>query len=344
MNPHSFAKPLLVIPLVLLLTTCSTVPDKRVIPANITNAPTPSDINYALAKMATQAPASSSDYQVGPEDLLQVTLFNIPESEGRVTPRVVSARVSQQGVVALPLLGEISIKGMTVSSLEKTLRDSYDKYIYNPQVGVLVMEYRQRVSVMGAVSKPGVFDLSGPKSVVDMLAIAGGLTDKAGAQVHLYRQGPDGRQSFIIDLLAIAAGASNPGLGAPSLLNMPLQGGDVINVPPAGTFFLDGAVAKPGAYPLGRRFSLTQALATAGGVDFEVADYSNITIFRRHNSSEVETIDVNLNEILAGRASDPAVETEDVIVVPVSGFKYFVKRFVGQLFTGFSLGSLAAGS
>ena len=84
------------------------------------------------------------------------------------------------------------------------------------------------------------------------------------------------------------------------MMNLPVQAGDVINVPQAGMFFVDGAIGKPGSYPLGRNYTLTQALATAGGVDPELADYSAISIYRRNGPTKVEVIPVNY-EGISGR-------------------------------------------
>jgi polysaccharide export outer membrane protein len=232
---------------------------------------------------------------------------------------------------------------MTPSEAESTLRKEYEKYIYHPQVGVLVTEYKQRVSVIGAAVKTGVFELTGPKTVIDILAMAGGVTDKAGTQVHIYRQGSKGRESHVIDLLVLASNASLINAGNAGLITMPVQAGDVINVAPAGTFFVDGAVKRPGPYPLGRRYSLNQALATAGGVDPEL-NSSDIIIFRRKGAAAMEAISVDYAAVQAGSAADPQIEEDDVIVVPMSTVKYFVKRFVGSLISGVSIGSFIAGS
>ena len=309
------------------------------------------EINAALATIAAQTALPSADYQIAPEDLLQITVHNIPETTSyqlqyspiyRVTPRTVTLRVSQQGMITLPLIGEVKVLGLTSVGLERELRNRYEKYIYNPDVGVLVTEYRQRVSVMGSVHKPETFQLSGPKTVIDMLAMAGGVTEKAGTQVHIYRQGAKGRESHVIDLLVLASNATLINADNAGLITMPVQAGDVINVPPAGTFFVDGAVKAPGPYPLGRRYSLTMALATAGGVDRELYS-SDITIFRRKGSA-MENISLDLDAILAGSAADPQIEADDVILVPISGARYFVKRFVGQLFSIGGVGPGAFGS
>ena len=341
-------------PLVLFLLTallgCGSVDQK---PQTAVPAPRPTqdsstavnEINKALSLSASQT-GSALDYRIGPDDMLQVTIYNIPEQEARATPRTVILRVSQQGMIVVPLVGELNVKGMPVADVQRELAKLYSKYIRNPQIGVMVTEYRQRVSVMGAVQKPGVFELTGPKTVIDMLGLAGGVTEKAGNQVHVYRQDEKGnRQSMVIDLmvLANATGAVTHGTNTQAV-NMPMQAGDVINVPQSGMFFVDGAVGKPGSYALGRNYSLRQALATAGGVDPELADYSAVTINRRHSSDKMETISVDLNSINAGTATDPQVQPDDVILVPMSGFKYFVKRFIGTIISGVSIGSVAGGS
>jgi polysaccharide export outer membrane protein len=304
--------------------------------------PTAAEVNRGLATLAQTTTPSSADYQIGPEDLLQITLYNV-DADTR-TPRIVNLRVSNQGLISLPLIGEVKVSGLTPSGLEKELQKRYEKYIYNPQLAVLVSDYRQQVSVIGAVQKTGSFPLTGPKTVIDILSIAGGVTDKAGTQVQIYRQGPNGRETYIIDLVALASNASLINENNASLITMPLQGGDIVNVPPAGLFFVQGAVRSPGSFQLGRRYTLTQALATAGGVD---PDYnsSDITIFRRKALSAIEPVTVDLQAILAGSVSDPQIEADDVIIVPISSLKYVYYKVFGTLLGwGISLGSLSHGS
>lgn len=304
------------------------------------SAPPPSavtDLNNTIAAVALQTPASAADYRVGPEDMLEITLFNVPPEEAGVTPRVTEKRVSQQGLITLALLGDIPAAGLTVSELERTLEQRYARYLRSPEVGVAVKEYRsQRVSVIGAVRNPGVFPLTGPQTLIDLLATAGGVSDKAGRQVHLYRQGPNGRESRVFDLYTLVR---NPTADPADLAKLTVQGGDIVNVPEAGMFFVDGAVRKAGSFPMDRPYTLTQALSAAGGVDFELAKTSDISIVRRQGAAEIATVSVDLNAIRAGDASDPDIEAGDVILVPVSGIKYFVRRFVGSMVSGFSIGT-----
>jgi polysaccharide export outer membrane protein len=297
-----------------------------------------SEINQALSLAAAQSSGSTANYRIGPDDLVQVTVYNIPEQDARVTPRAVILRVNQEGVIVLPLVGEVAVIGKTTGEVEQELKTRYAKYIRTPHIGVLVTEYRQRVSVMGAVQKPGVFELMGPGTVIDMVAQAGGITDKAGNQVFLYRKEPNGkRETAVIDLMVLAnpAGQITNSQDA-AMVNMAVMAGDVINVPQAGMFFVDGAIRRPGSYPLSRNYTLTQALATAGGADPELADYGSISIYRRHGPTNVETITVDLDNVMAQKSADPKVQPDDVIVVPMSGFKYFVKRFVGTIISGTS--------
>jgi len=93
-------------------------------------------------------------------------------------------------------------------------------------------------------------------------------------------------------------------------------------------------VKNPGSFRLDRPYSLSQALIKAGGVDIELAQTSTITLLPREGSGPIT---VNLDEVMAGRVADPLVGPEDVIVVPVHPAKYFVKRFIGVLFSGSNL-------
>jgi polysaccharide biosynthesis/export protein len=296
-------------------------------PAQAVASPTATQINSALAHVTSKGSTSMADYRLGADDLLEITLFNIPESRAGIISRRAEVRVTQGGMITLPLLGDILVAGLSPSTLERVLRERYDQYLYNPQIGVQVKEYRgQRISVLGAVRNPGVFQLSSPNTLADLLAMAGGINERAGSQVHIYRHQGEERQSYVVDLLTLA---SNPGL-----VNMPVQPGDLISVPQTGMFFVDGAVGRPGSYPLNQPHTLTQALAVAGGITETLADYNGVAIFRHRDALAADRISVNLKEILAGRTADPQIEANDVVVVPVSTAKYIVERFLGTIGMG----------
>jgi polysaccharide biosynthesis/export protein len=285
--------------------------------------PAVEEINRNLSLLSQQPSNAASEYQLGPEDFLKITLYNIPPGE-TLAPRETEVRVTQEGKIKLPLVGETAVAGMSTFELQRQLRERYGQYLHDPQVGVQVMEHRsQQISVMGAVQNPSVLQLTGPKTLVDVLAMAGGIDPNAGNQVHITRQGPEGRQSFVVDLLALT---SNP-----ASVNMPMQGGDLVHVPEAGTFFVDGAISRPGSYPLIQPYTLSQALVVAGGVQHHLADYSGIFVFRRRDPLTFDKIPVDLNAVRNGGTPDPKIQPDDVIVVPIHGGKYFIDRFIGTI-------------
>lgn len=284
------------------------------------------------------------DYRIGPEDLLEISVFEDEKLSKTV-------RVSSQGNISLPLLGVLKVKGLTPYELEKEIRDLLaEKYIQNPNVSVFVKEYRsQRISVIGAVEKPGIFDIYGQRTLLDALAMAGGLKEEAGPQLFLIRsfQGDglpserkeqDGPKTFIIDLeqLLIKGDLS---------LNLPLLHGDVLNIPVSGKVFVGGEVRRPGGFHLkGKRMTVSQAVAMAEGLRPE-ANPSQARIFRYiGEGGERISIPVDLSAIQRGQAEDPFLQENDIVIVPKSGIKTFLIEFrdtvKGLIGFGFSLGSL----
>jgi polysaccharide export outer membrane protein len=316
----------------LLAAGCSTPPPNPVIPTNGSASAPTAEINRLLASAAlNDNPLFSDDYRLGPEDMVGITVFNIAGGEGGgLTPREVTVRVSQQGIVTLPLLGDIRVAGLTVGELQKLLRERYDKFVYDPEVGVTVRDFRsQRVYLLGSINRAGSIDLTGPKTLIDVLAMAGGVSPRAGNQVHIYRQTPEGRKSYVIDLFALANSVGLINDKTVEVVNLPVQAGDIINVPEAGMFFVDGAVGRAGSFPLGRRYTITQAIALAGGLNQDLADYTNVTIYRTIGN-EVKQIRVDLNAIRAGTEIDLPIQTDDFLFVPISGLKWVWNFYLKQ--------------
>src|SRR5262245_2146467 len=139
------------------------VPD----PAVAKSEPNPEvvGLNRDIALAAGRARPSTSDYEIGADDLLEVTLFDIEAKNGE--PRHVDTRVSQSGAITLPLVGTVTVGGQTAVAAEQTLRDHYRRFIHDPQVTVFIKEFRSyRVSVVGYVEKPGVYEVSGQRSLL----------------------------------------------------------------------------------------------------------------------------------------------------------------------------------
>ena len=281
------------------------------------------------------------EYRIGPEDLLEIFVF-----EDEKLNRVV--RVNAQGDINFPLLGIVRIKGLTSSEVEREIRSLLtERYFQNPHVNVFVKEYRnQQISVMGAVEKPGVFDLTGEKTVLDALALAGGLKEDAGQLLFLIQPprgkevAPDDRapKTFVIDLEMLLVKGD-------LTLNLPLIHGDVINVPVSGKIFVGGEVRNPGGFPLkGKRVTVSQAITMAGELKPE-ANGSEVKIFRyAGEGAEREILTVDARAIQKGRSEDIYLRENDIVIVPQSGVKVFLIGFrdtiKGLFGFGFSLGSL----
>jgi len=270
------------------------------------------------------------DYKIGPEDLLEISVFEDEKLNKTV-------RVSSQGNVSLPLLGIMRVKGLTSNEVEKEMRDLLaEKYLNDPHVSVFIKEYRnQRISVMGAVEKPGAYEVTGQKTILDLLALAGGLKEDAGQLLFLIRPPPledeagrvkkdsDDRtpRTFVIDLDGLLARGE-------LALNMPLIHGDVINIPVSGKIFVGGEVKSPGGFPLkGKRLTLSQAIALAGGLGPKAAG-SGTRIFRyTGNGPGKEIRSANIYAIEKGQEEDLQLKENDIVIVPMSGTKAFLIEF-----------------
>ena len=281
------------------------------------------DLNRQIAVMASRS-AAGADYRIGPEDVLEVTLYDLEDEQGE--PRIIPARVSNTGLLALPYIGTIQAAGATPQEFEERLREAYRRYIHDPQLTVFIREYRGfQVSVIGYVNTPGVLDLRGRRTLLEVIAMSGGLTDEAGKNVRITRTTTEGAQMLLIDLDRLA----NEG---DITLNVDLQPGDVVSVPKAGTFYVEGVVKKPGAYPLLQKMTVSQAIATAGGADETFAKADATTLYRMTASGERIAIPVSLDGLKDGSVEDVAIREDDVIVVPLSSSKFWVDRLTRGLF------------
>ena len=274
--------------------------------------------------------AAYGDYKIGSEDLLEISVFEDEKLNKTV-------RVSSQGNISLPLLGVIRVKGLTASELEREIRDLLtEKYFQDPHVTVFIKEFRsQRISVIGAIEKPGVLEVSGEKTILDVLGMVGGLRQDAGQKLFLIRppqaameRKPTKEQKepedpppqiFVVDLDELL-------IKGDLALNLPLLNGDVINVPMSGKVFVGGQVKSPGGFPLGKRLTLSQAITLAGGLKYE-GDASNTRIFRYSGKGpDKEILSGNIYAIQKGQEEDLYLKEYDIVFVPRSGSKTFFKE------------------
>lgn len=260
---------------------------------------------------AVPAQDASAEYKIGPKDLLEITVLGVQEINKLVV------RVSEEGRITLPLLGEVLVGNLTKFEVEKKLTGlAGEKIVLNPQVTVHILEYlSRRVSVIGGVEKPGPFELLGRRTVLAAISEAGGLTRDAGEEIIIIRQLPDGASTSIripVDGLFVQ--------GDPKL-NVVLEPGDVINVPveKAVLIYVFGQVKNPGALQVKKSSlpTLTQAIAQAGGFT-DRANRKRVQIRRKDASGKMIEINVNVRNVLKGKVKDIPLQINDTVYVPES--------------------------
>jgi polysaccharide export outer membrane protein len=265
---------------------------------------------FALAAAFAQQeapPLQVNDYRIGPKDLLEITVFGLPELTQTV-------RVAEDGSITMSLLGKVEVAGLTAQELEKKLASILDKqYTKEARVTVFIREY-QKVSVIGAVGRPGQYELVGPTTLLQVIAQAGGLTAQAMNELFVYRLGKDGKPTRIAIMVEEWMIKGNQDL------NFELQPKDVISVPIDQTqnVFVYGEVNSPGAIPYlaSKKITLLQAIAQAGGTT-EWAKKSRVMIKRKDKKTGKEMkIRVNLKNLISGKVADIALEEGDVVIVP----------------------------
>lgn len=245
--------------------------------------------------------AAQSDYAIGAQDVLTITVFREPELSGKFT-------VDQDGTFTYPQLGRIKAGGLTLRALETELKNRLaDGYLKNPQVAVAIETYRsQRILVIGEVRSPGEYQLNGEMTLLAALARAGSTTPQAGRELLLVRapkrpsapgDTPSEPEVVRIDLSELQGGNL--------ALNVALQDGDTINIPKAQSVFVTGQVKNPGGYAVDRGATVLQVLSLAGGLTERGAE-GRIRILR--------TVDGKQREIRV-KTTD-LVEPGDTIVVP----------------------------
>jgi polysaccharide export outer membrane protein len=299
-----------------------------------------------LAQMAAMLPMQSyTDYKVGPEDLLQVTFFTAEQlTNGAPTDNLGGGssqlsglfRVDGQGDIRLLLVGNVQVSGLTPVQIAEKLAGLYksEGYLVNPQITVTVKEYRHsEVAVSGAVHKPGYYPLIGPRSLLDVLGMAGGLADKAGDTANIVRPRPGaskyaGQHGLNADTLEINLNSLL--IQGDTSLNIPIQNGDVVFVPFAQSAYVIGSVKKPGNVLLRNNMTLTRAVSVSEGRDRDLAS-NYVTILRVGADGRREVRPFDLSQILKGQEPDVVLQPNDIVYVHESKarrFFYDLKNFL----------------
>jgi len=242
--------------------------------------------------------ALAQDYLVGPGDVLSISVYDNDDLKTRV-------RVSTNGTIVMPLLGQVNVNKMSVSAITKKLTNLLaNGYIVNPQVNVFVDEFRsKKVVVLGSVRSPGLIELNGPTSFLELISKAGGFDKDAGDTATIKRKVNGKTSVIVINLVSLVKGGDMS-------QNVQINDEDTVYIASAGMCYVTGEVQNPGTYPCGEGSTVLKLVALAHGFTGK-ASKSSVNIVRMVNNKKKVLEDVNL---------DAPVKHNDVIVVPESFF------------------------
>ena len=247
-------------------------------------------------------PVVADEFIIGEGDLLKIAVYDNPDL-------ATDSRVSGDGKITLPLIGEVIVTGMTAAVAQKFIAEKLaDGYIRAPQVSVFITEYKsKKVTTLGEFTKPGLLELRGNSTLMEVISNAGGITPNASDLLILKRKvlKPDGQgedQSIVVDLNKLLENGDVK-------TNIMVKDGDSIYVPKAAFIYVSGEVKAPGAYKVTKGLTVLRSITLAGGFT-QKASKGSTSIVRKTDNKEIS---------LKARMEDQ-VMPDDIIVVPESFF------------------------
>ena len=253
-----------------------------------------------LALFMSEA-AFTQDYIVGEGDVLRITVYDHDDL-------TTTARVSGDGMISFPLIGQVKVKGLTLSQITREISTLLaDGYIVNPQVNIFIQEFRSKKAfIMGEVNRPGLYVLPGHTTFLALLSQAGGLAKDAGDKAIIKRKvnpSDNAEITITLDLKRLVEKGDTS-------LDVPIMDSDSIYITKAGVFYVTGEVKKPDAYKYEEGTTVIKAITMGGGFT-DKASTGKVRIIRKVNGKE---------EVLEKVKMDETVLPDDVIVVPESFF------------------------
>lgn len=252
----------------------------------------------AVLLIMTGKASAAQDYLVGPGDVLSISVYDNDDLKTKV-------RVANNGTIVMPLLGTINVNKLSVSAItEKIAELLANGYIVNPQVNVFVDEFRsKKVVVLGKVNKPGLIELNGPTTFLELISKVGGFDKDAGDTATIKRAGKDKENVIVISLSSLVEGGD-------LTQNVMINDEDTVYVSEAGKCYVTGEVDTPGTYPCGEGATVLKLVTLAKGFTGK-ASKSGVDIVRMEGDKKNVFENVSL---------DTPVKHNDVIVVPESFF------------------------
>jgi polysaccharide biosynthesis/export protein len=242
----------------------------------------------------TPSLTAAIDYKVGPQDVLNITIFGEPQLSGKF-------RIDNDGTFTFQYLGRVKAEDLTVAEIEANLKKGLaEGYLRNPQVSVEIDQYHsQNVYVLGEVRAPNRYSIPGNSTLIDLLTMAGSVTSTAGhwvlinhARVGVVTGGPAVMNDASSADLKINLGDIQSGKAQ----NIKIQDGDTIFIPKAQIIYVTGQVRTPGGYPYDETMTVFEAISLAGGVT-EKGSNTRISI-RRLINGQMKEVDAKPTDTL----------------------------------------------
>lgn len=286
---------------------------------------------------------ADQSYRLGPGDLIDVRVFGRPELSGE-------RRLDSYGRIRLHFIEDFQASCLTETQLAAAIAEKYKKYLRDPQVDVLIKEYRsQPVAIIGAVTQPGRFQLQRRVRLLELMTFAGGPSNRAGSSIHVIHsadhsycpeEGKPAQAAAQTAAQATESSAADPAMMLSSIkmrdllagnqdANPYIQPGDIISIPEADQFFVTGSVNKPGAYPMITRMTLTQAVAQAGGITGDGARGKVRLIRSVPGADQPKETVYNIDDIQRRKIEDIALLPNDIVEVPGSAAKLATRNLLG---------------
>ncbi|HFE38189.1 MAG TPA: polysaccharide export protein EpsE [Gammaproteobacteria bacterium] len=229
---------------------------------------------------------AEEEYTLGSGDIVRITVYEHEDLN-------LAARINEKGNITFPLIGEVTIGENTVAFAERIISKALEKggFVHEPQVSIVIEQYRSRqVSVLGEVRMPGKYTIEGASSIIDLIALAGGVSDKASEFAHLITTKQGKPLQIRVDLHKILFDGDVSQI-------VDVDTGDIIFIPKMDRFYIYGEVQRPGVFRLERNMIVMQALAVGGGVTPRGTE-RGLIIKRINSDGEVLEIDASANDLL----------------------------------------------
>ena len=257
---------------------------------------------------APAARATPGDYEVGPGDVIEVSVYGNDDLSRIPT-------VSTSGAISLPLIGEVQVAGLTIAEVQRKITNLLEKdYLVKPQVEVKVREYQsQYVSIVGEVNSPGRKPIRGRMRLIDALIEAGSFKATSSGQVMITRtegQFEGGEKSITVRI----SSSSSPTAQDLVNLELPLRNGDIITALAKAFVTVDGEVSRPGRYAIESDLTVTGAISLAGG--FTRFGSTDVKVRRTDpETGKVTILEVDVKSVRNGKKPDVPLLPNDVISV-----------------------------